>query len=167
MHFKFSSFSIIIVFVCLSIIGISIIPLLSVQLTPSSTKPSITINYRWQDASAKAIEQEVTSKLEGVFNTIKGIKSISSTSDKGRANIAITFKKNTNLDAVRFELANLIRQSYSELPDGVSYPNLSLSAPNENKSPILSYSINANESPYYIKNMRSSIYFQNYPQLKV
>ncbi|WP_042245602.1 efflux RND transporter permease subunit [Jejuia pallidilutea] len=151
MHFKFSSFSIIIVFVCLSIIGISIIPLLSVQLTPSSTKPSITINYRWQDASAKAIEQEVTSKLEGVFNTIKGIKSISSTSDKGRANIAITFKKNTNLDAVRFELANLIRQSYSELPDGVSYPNLSLSAPNENKSPILSYSINANESPYYIK----------------
>ncbi|WP_147678912.1 efflux RND transporter permease subunit [Algibacter pacificus] len=151
MKLKFSSFSIITVFICLSIIGASLIPLLSVQLTPSKTEPSINVNYSWQDASAKVIEQEVTSKLEGVFNTIKGIKKISSTSDKGRANIAITFKSNTNLDAVRFELANLIRQSYPELPDGVSYPNLSLSAPNENKSPILSYSINANESPYYIK----------------
>ncbi|APY12027.1 hypothetical protein BWZ22_12665 [Seonamhaeicola sp. S2-3] len=151
MKLKFSSFTILTVFICLSIIGASLIPLLSIQLTPSKTKTTINVNYRWQDASAKAIEQEVTSKLEGVFNTIKGVKSISSTSDKGRANISITFKKNTNLDAVRFELANLIRQSHSELPDGVSYPNLSLSAPNENKSPILSYSINANESPYYIK----------------
>lgn len=151
MKLKFSSFSILTVFICLSIIGASLIPLLSVQLTPSKTKSTININFSWRDASAKVIEQEVTAKLEGVFNTIKGVKSISSTSDKGRANIAITFKSKTNLDAVRFELANLIRQSYPQLPDGVSYPNLSLSAPNENKSPILSYSINANESPYYIK----------------
>ena len=151
MKLKFSSFSILTVFICLSIIGISLIPFLSIQLTPSKTKPTININFRWQDASAKVIEQEVTSKLEGVFNTVKGIKKISSTSDKGRANIAITFKSNTNLDVVRFELSNLIRQSYAELPDGVTYPNMSLSAPNENKSPILSYNINANESPYYIK----------------
>lgn len=151
MKLKFSSFSIITVFICLSIIGASLIPLLSIKLVPSKTKPTININYRWQDASAKIIEQEVTARLEGVFNTIKGIKNISSTSDKGRANIAITFKSNTNLDVVRFELANLIRQSYAELPDGVTYPNISLSAPNENKSPILSYCINANESPYYIK----------------
>jgi len=148
---KFSSFSILMVFICLSIIGASLIPLLRVQLTPSKTLPKIYINYHWQNASAKVIEQEVTSKLEGIFNTIKGVKKISSTSDKGRGNITIVFKKNSNMDAVRFELANLIRQSYSELPEGVSYPNLSLSAANENKSPILSYSIHANESPYYIK----------------
>ncbi|MEP2169383.1 MAG: efflux RND transporter permease subunit [Polaribacter sp.] len=151
MKFKFSSFSIIILFVCLSIIGACLIPLLNVQLAPSKVLPSINVSYRWQDASAKVIEQEVTAKLEGVFNTVKGIKNIRSTSNKGRGNIAIGFKKNTNMDAVRFELANLIRQSYSELPDGVSYPSLSLSTPNENKAPILSYSINAIESANYIK----------------
>src|SRR5690606_20018263 len=70
---------------------------------------------------------------------------------KGRGTISLKFKSHTNMDAVRFELANLIRQSYSELPEGVSYPNLSLSAANKNKLPILSYSIHANESPYYIK----------------
>jgi len=151
MKFKFSSFSVLTIFICLSIIGASLIPLLSVQLTPSKTLPSININYSWQDASAKVMEQEVTSKLEGVFNTVKGIKALSSTSDKGRGTISLKFKSHTNMDAVRFELANLIRQSYSELPEGVSYPNLSLSAANKNKLPILSYSIHANESPYYIK----------------
>lgn len=151
MDFKFSSFSVLTVFICLSIIGASLIPQLSIQLTPSKELPSININYRWQDASAKVMEQEVTSKLEGVFNTVKGIKSLNSRSDKGWENIAIEFKKNSNMDALRFELANLIRQTYSELPDRVSYPNLSLSAANENKSPILSYSINANKSPYFIK----------------
>jgi len=151
LKFKLSSFSIIIVFVCLSIIGASIIPLLSIQLSPTKTIPSIHVNYTWQDASAKVIEQEVTAKLEGVFNTIRGVKEISSTSNKGGGRIQIKFKKNSNMDAIRFELANLIRQSYSDLPEGVTYPSLSLNAANENTTPILSYSINANESPYYIK----------------
>ncbi|WP_308990445.1 efflux RND transporter permease subunit [Mariniflexile litorale] len=151
MNFKFSSFSILTVFICLSIIGASLIPLLSLQLAPSKTLPSIHVSFSWQDASAKVMEQEVTSKLEGVFNTVKGIKDISSTSYKGWGNIAIQFKKNSNMDALRFEIANLIRQSYPELPEGVSYPSLSLSAANENMVPILSYSIHANENPYYIK----------------
>ncbi len=148
---KPSSFSIILIFVCLSIIGAGLIPLLTVQLTPSKKTPSLNVNFSWQDASAKVMEQEVTSKLEGVFNTIKGIKEISSRSNKGRGSISIDFKKNTDVDVVRFEIANLIRQSYSELPEGVSYPQLSLSSANENNAPIISYSINANESPFLIK----------------
>ncbi|QTE22230.1 efflux RND transporter permease subunit [Polaribacter cellanae] len=148
---KISSFSILTVFTCLTIIGASLIPLLSIQLTPTRTNSSLAVSYSWKDASAKVIEQEVTSKLEGVFNTVKGIKGISSSSRKGSGYISMHFKKNVEMDAIRFEIANLIRQSYSELPEGVSYPFLSKSSSNENNSPILSYSINANESPYYIK----------------
>lgn len=146
-----SSFSVILVFVCLSVIGASLIPLLSVQLTPTRSNKSLNVSFRWQDASAKVIEQEVTSKLEGMFNTVHGIGSISSTSRKGNGSISMDFKKHVDMDAVRFEIANLIRQSYSELPEDVSYPSLSKSTANENTSPIVSYSINARESPYYIK----------------
>ena len=99
-----SSFSIIILFLCLSIIGASLIPLLGVQLTPSRTSPSLSVSFGWNDVSAKVIEQEVTSKLEGVFNKIKGVKSISSTTNKGHASITVDFKKNTDMDAVRFEM---------------------------------------------------------------
>lgn len=151
MKSKFSSFTILTCFVCLCIIGASMIPLLSVQLNPSKSLPSLSVSFSWHDVSAKVIEQEVTSKLEGVFNTVKGIKEINSTTNKENGSINIKFKKNTDLDAVRFEIANLIRQTYSELPEGVSYPQLSISGANENSSPILTYSINANESPYLIK----------------
>lgn len=146
-----SSFSIVLLFLCLSVIGASLIPLLGVQLTPLGTSPSLGVSFGWHDVSAKVIEQKVTSKLEGVFNTIKGVKDISSTTNKGNASITVDFKKNTDMDAVRFEMANLIRQSYSEFPEGVSYPQISLNSVNENNTPILSYSINANESPYYIQ----------------
>ena len=152
---KPSSFAILTIFICLSIIGASLIPLLSVQLTPTRTNKSLRVSFSWSDASAKVMEQEVTSKLEGVFNTVKGIKEISSTSRKGyfepSGSISMDFKKQVDMDAIRFEVANLIRQSYSELPEGVSYPSLSKSSSNENSSPIISYSVNANESPHYIK----------------
>jgi multidrug efflux pump subunit AcrB len=152
MKYKISSFTILTCFICLCIIGASMIPLLSIQLNPSKSSPTLNVSFVWYDVSAKVIEQEVTSKLEGVFNTVKGIKEISSTTDKESGSIDIEFKKDIDLDAVRFEIANLIRQTYSELPEGVSYPSLSTSGANENNSPILAYSINANESPYLIKN---------------
>lgn len=151
MQNKNRTFTVLILFTCLSIIGVALLPLLTVQLTPSKNTPTIHVKYEWNDASAKIIEQEVTSKLEGVFNTIKGVKKMSSNSKKGKGSIGVIFKKNSDLDAIRFEMANLIRQAYASFPEGVSYPRLSLSNPNENQTPILSYSINANESPYYIK----------------
>lgn len=151
MKYNLSSFSIIIIFASLSIVGISLTPLLGLQLTPTKKTTSLYVNYNWQNTSSKVIEQEVTSKLEGVFNTIKGIKKISSESNKGSGSITIDFKKNTDMDVARFEIANLIRQSYTELPEGVSYPKLSSSGENENNPPLLSYSINANETPFHIK----------------
>lgn len=148
---RLSSFSIITLFVALAIIGGTLIPMLSIQLTPSSSSSSIEVSYSWSDASAKVLEQEVSSKLEGLFNGIKGVKEVHSTSNKGNGNIQIAFKKNTDMDAARFELATLIRQAYPKLPQGVSYPDLSMNLSGEGQSTLLSYSINAHESPYFIK----------------
>ena len=101
--------------------------------------------------SAKVIEQEVTSKLEGLFNSVKGIEEISSTSFKGGGAINLRFKEHINLDAARFEIASLIRQSYDDLPEEVSYPYLSLSVANQQVEPVLMYTLNAAASSYYIQ----------------
>lgn len=148
---KLSSFAIITIFICLSIIGVSLLPLLSVQLIPNRTPKSLSVSFRWKDASAQVVEKEVTSKLEGVFNTIKGVKKVSSTSQKGYGNIQLAFKDGVDMQAVNFEVATLIRKTYSELPEEVSYPSISKSDIKKDVAPILSYSINANESPHYIK----------------
>lgn len=113
--------------------------------------PGLSVTYRWPDASARVIEQEVTSKLEGLLSGVKGIKGVFSVSSKGYGRINLLFKKTVNLDAARFEVASLIRQAYPSLPDQVSFPELSMSASGENSSPILTYTLNASASPFFIQ----------------
>jgi multidrug efflux pump subunit AcrB len=154
--YKLSSFSVLIIFVLLMIVGASLLPFLNVQLTPSRSLPGLSVSYRWPDASARVIEQEVTSKLEGLFSSVKGVKEVSSRSSKGYGSINLSFKKTVNLDAARFEVASLIRRAYSDLPEQVSFPELSMSASGENSSPILTYTLNASESPFFIQKYAES-----------
>jgi len=120
------------------IVGVGLLPLLNMQLTPSRSLPGLSISYNWPDASARVIEQEVTSRLEGLFSGVKGIKEVSSVSSKGYGRISLSFKKTVNLDAARFEVSSLIWQAYSNLPEQVSFPEHSMSASRQNTSPILS-----------------------------
>ncbi|MBA4411220.1 MAG: efflux RND transporter permease subunit [Bacteroidota bacterium] len=146
-----SSFSILIIFILLMIVGVSLLPLLNLQLTPSRSLPGLSVSYSWPDASARVIEQEVTSRLEGLFSGVKGIKEVSSVSSKGYGRISLSFKKTVNLDAARFEVSSLIRQAYPNLPEQVSFPELSMSASGQNTSPILTYTLNASASPFFIQ----------------
>jgi len=151
----FSAFSVIVVFVALMIMGLSVIPLLNVRLEPSRTLPSMQVSYTWSEASARVIEQEVTSVLEGLFSGIRGLAGLESVSYRGHGTITLRFKKNVNLDAVRFEVATLIRQAYPQLPEEVSYPEISVSTAGKNIRPILTYNLSAGASPYYIQKYAS------------
>jgi multidrug efflux pump subunit AcrB len=82
---------------------------------------------------------------------MKGVKRISSVSEQGNGNITIEFKKGINLDAVRFEIATLIRQTYTSLPEGVSYPSISVNTSGSRSQPVLTYTLNANASPLLIQ----------------
>lgn len=146
-----TSFAIIIGFLCLSIIGVSVIPLLNFQLNPSRTSPSLSVTWNWHNASARVIEMEVTAPMEGLFNSIKGVKEISSVSYQGSGKIDIRFKDHVKIDALRFEVASLIRQIYPKLPNGVSFPQISLSSSGTNESPILTYTLAGSASPYFIQ----------------
>jgi len=149
--YRLSSFSVIVVFVLLIITGVGLMPLLNVQLNPSRSLPGLSVSYSWPDASARVIEQEMTSRLEGLFSSVKGIKEVSSVSSKGNGRITLSFKKTVNLDAIRFEIASLIRQAYPELPPQVSFPELSMSTSGQNAEPVMTYTLNASASPYFIQ----------------
>ena len=146
-----SAFSIIIAFVALMLIGLSLVSLINLQLEPSRSLPSMNIFYSWPNASARVIEKEVTTKLEGFFNSVKGIKGLNSVTTKGSGRISLSFKKGSNLDVLRFEVAMLIRRVYPDLPEQVSYPVLSLGTGGQKTSPLLTYTVNASANPYYIQ----------------
>ena len=145
---KFSSFTVLLVWVTLSLAGLAFLPLLNVRWQPSRALPSITVSFSWQNVSGRVVEQEVTSMLEGSINRIGGIRRITSTSRNGGGFVTVEFDKTVNMDAARFEVASTIRQIYPKLPAGVSYPVLSLNRPNnEQERALLVYSLQASANP--------------------
>lgn len=154
---KLSSFTTIIVFLILVLVGVALVHLLPFKLKPSDTIPSVTVNYSWQGAEAKVIDQEVTSVLEGLFSRVRGVKKISSTSSIGRGSVSIDFDKTVNSDAIRFEIATLIRQVYPTLPDQVNFRQISIQSSDLESSKLLFvYTLNANTAPYLIQKYAES-----------
>lgn len=135
------SFTILILFTVLAITGIFLYSFIGVTLKPSRTGPLLYVSYQWSEASAENIEKQVTSKLEGLFNSIKEVKQIESVSQKERGIITLLFKENASMETVRFEVSQLIRQSFNSLPEGVSYPLILNKKSDLEVSPILTYNI--------------------------
>jgi multidrug efflux pump subunit AcrB len=149
---KYPSFQIIIIFALLFVCGASVIHLLNIQLNPSSHTSSFSISFSWPNADARVVEQEVCSKIEAICASVQGVKEISSTSRNGGGSIYISLDKKADIDAIRFEVSTLIRQIWSKLPSGVSYPQLNMNrADGREETPLLSYTLNAQESAFVIQ----------------
>ena len=149
---KASSFTLIVAFICVALIGLALIPLLPVKLNPSRTLPGFTVQFSMPGTSSRVGEIEATSKLEAMLARIKGIKNIYSTSDNGSGSITIELDKYADIDAVRFEASTIIRQTWPQLPDGVSYPYIRMKRPDENASrPFMSFTLNAPSTPILIQ----------------
>ncbi len=149
---SFSSFSVIVVFLALIIIGVAFVPMLDIRFKPSRSLPQLNISFYWANASPKVIEQE-TSKIEGVLGKISQVNSIESTSSVGSGQVVINFDKSVNLNQKRYEVSTLIRQLRSNMPNDMSYPEISNNeADDDDQVSFMVLTLNANSSTYYIKN---------------
>jgi len=147
-----SSFSIILVFVFFSLVGIALVPFLRVKLAPSEVLPQLNISYSLYGSSPIVVEKEVTSKLEAMLSRLSGIQKINSNSGNGWGDISIQLDKHVNPATARFEASTIIRQAWSQLPEGLSYPSISLRSSDENAPKVfLSYSVIAPATPVLIQ----------------
>jgi multidrug efflux pump subunit AcrB len=132
--------------------GIAFIPLLPVKLEPSYTLPRLSIRYTIPNHSSRVIEMEATSKLEAMLSRIAGVREIRSTSGNGWGEITLEMDKHANIDAARFEASVLIRQSWKAMPEGMSYPVIEMSRPDDEETlPFMSYTLNAATTPILIQ----------------
>lgn len=114
------------IMVTLSFIGMAIIPTLDISYTPKTPEKIIGVSFSWPGVSERIVENEATSKLEGVLSGMRNCTRVRSVSSFGGGRVDLRFKKKTDMEAVRFEVASRIRNIYSSLPEGVSYPAISL-----------------------------------------
>lgn len=147
---KPSSFTVIMTFCILMILGVAAMPLLDVGVEPIPHQgKTITIKYLWPNTSAKVVEQNLTSPVEGMISALKGVEAVSSTSYMGRSEIKVRLKEDAKVSSVRFEISSLLRQSYGRLPQGISYPEVSggevvyMNSSRNNQQLLLTYLVNA------------------------
>lgn len=155
---RISPFSTVLVFVCISILGLTWIPLLPIKVAPTQTLPHISVGYSMHRGSPRIIELEVTSKLEAMLNRMSGVQQITSTSGNGWGRINLSFNKHTDMDIARFEISTIVRQLWTALPQNVSYPSITQSYADQNAAKaFLTFTINAPVSPQEIQR-----YAENY-----
>lgn len=149
---KASAFTLIVAFISVAMIGLALIPLLPVKLNPSRTLPGFTVWFSMGRTSARVVEMTATSKLEAMLARVKGIRSISSTSGNGWGSIGVSLDKHADAAVARFEASTIIRQTWPELPAGVSYPSIQMESPGQkSQSPFVSFTINAPATPVIIQ----------------
>ncbi|MDR2533294.1 MAG: efflux RND transporter permease subunit [Tannerellaceae bacterium] len=147
-----SRFSVVLIFICIALAGIAFVPLLPVKLEPSHTLPKLTVSYSMPGHASRIIEIEVTSRLEAMLARIRGIREIRSTSGSGWGRITIELDRHARPDAIRFEASTIVRQAWSSLPEGLSYPVIEMSRPDDREArPFMSFVLNAASTPILIQ----------------
>ncbi|WP_333615984.1 efflux RND transporter permease subunit, partial [Bacteroides pyogenes] len=149
---KASAFTLIVTFICAALVGLALIPLLPVKLSPSRTLPGFTVRFSMPGTSARVVEMTATSKLEAMLARVKGIRGIYSTSGNGWGSVSVNLDKHVDAAVARFEASTIIRQTWPELPEGVSYPYIQMQSPGQSsQSPFITFTINAPAIPILIQ----------------
>lgn len=142
-----SPFTIVTIFVVVTLCGVLLAPMLPFRLYPNPGKGSLYVNFSYYEATAEAVELEVTSVLEGRLSLIEGVEGVSSVSGDGWGQVTLNLGKGIGADAARFQALSLIREVYPRLPIGVSYPRISsYSVDAEQNVQLLAYSVSGDYS---------------------
>ncbi|MFC1564503.1 efflux RND transporter permease subunit [candidate division KSB1 bacterium] len=118
------------IYLVIAALGINFLQKLPLQEVPTGQNlPSLNIRAGWPSTNPETMEAFVTSPLEGLVATIKGVKEVSSRTQEGYSLISAEFSEETDMKLAELELKEKISILYEELPEGVYYPTVSLSQP--------------------------------------
>ena len=155
---KVSNFTLLLTLAILMVIGAALLPKIDVADNPRPRQgKTLTVTFAWPRASAKVIEQNVTSRIEGLVSSVKGVENVSSESYFGSGKVIVELKKGADVSSVKFEISSLLKQIYKRLPKGVTYPVLTGGevvnerGRSETIQLLLTYQVNSNLSDEQLK----------------
>lgn len=132
------------IFAAILVAGLYSLSMLPIDQYPEMEPPYVSVMTSYSGANALEIETNVTKTLEDAFNSVQGMKEITSTSRDNMSVIMMEFDWGTSLDEAVNDVRSSIDMVYDYLPDGCSRPTIfKLST---NMMPVLMYSVRADKS---------------------
>ena len=133
-------------FLALLILGIYSFLHIPIELAPKEEFPQLDIQTRWQGVPPEIIQTQITSPLEEIASTIKGVRKIDSESSIGYSSITLEFDAKTNMEFARLALQEKIAKARENLPYRVR-PSVRPYVPSDFRvKSFLSYTISGNYS---------------------
>lgn len=124
-----SGFRVIVVFVLFALVGLAITPLLNLKLHPEESLQRVFITFRLPGGTPRMVENQVTSRLEGLVASLNGVADIESVSQMGGGRVSIGLNRYASPEKFRVALSMAIRQAWDNFPKEALYPEISTSAP--------------------------------------
>ena len=133
----------------LGILAAASFAVISVELSPPSQLLELRLGVQWPGASAFTVESEVTRPLESLVQQLDHVTSIRSQTREGHAEIAVQFDSKANIDLLEVELNERVHPLYETMPQGVLWPVIQRSVPEElaDLAGFLSYRLYGDQRP--------------------
>ncbi|KAA9347000.1 efflux RND transporter permease subunit [Larkinella humicola] len=122
---------IIVLFAILTIGGIFSYQMLSYELLPEFSVPTITITTVYPGAAPSEVETEVSKKLEDAISGLDNLDDIKANSFENASVIIVGFKPGTDVDKALEDAQRAINKMVSDLPEDVETPSLSKISPSD------------------------------------
>jgi HAE1 family hydrophobic/amphiphilic exporter-1 len=140
-------------FLALLILGVYSCLNVPIELAPKEEYPQLDIQTTWPGVPPEIIQTQITSPLEEIAITIKGVRKITSESQIGRSLITMEFEPKANMEFARLELREKIAKEKENLPYGVR-PDVRPYVPEDFRvRSFLSYTISGNYSLQMLREM--------------
>lgn len=126
---------IIVLFAVLSIGGLFSYTLLSYELLPEFSVPTITITTTYPGAAPSEVEAEVSKEIEDAVSGLDNLDDVQSKSYENASVVIVQFKAGTDIDLAMQDAQREINKIESDLPDDAETPSLAKISPSD--APIM------------------------------
>ncbi len=100
---------------------------LSISQYPEVAPVTVRINASYPGATAEAVENSVTKKIEAAMTGLDGMLYMQSNSNTGSASISIIFDNSTDGDFAQVQVQNKVARITRQLPDAVQSTGVTVS----------------------------------------
>jgi HAE1 family hydrophobic/amphiphilic exporter-1 len=127
--------------VALFVLGLFSLQRLKVEQNPEVAFPFVSVITRYPGASAEAVEQDVTRRVEEAVSTVRGIKSIRSNSREGFSWVGAEFELDVNASQATQDVRDKVAEAKLAFNKDVGEPSVQREQIDGNSEPVLFLSL--------------------------
>ncbi|HEX2477910.1 MAG TPA: efflux RND transporter permease subunit, partial [Geminicoccaceae bacterium] len=123
----------------LIVLGLASLLRLSVRELPDVDSAVVTVSTLYTGAAPEIVDTDITEVIEGAVAGIAGVKTIRSSSRRGRGWTAIEFEPGRNIDEAANDVRDAVARVRADLPDEVEEPQVTKS--DDDDDPVIRVSV--------------------------